>query len=384
MVLSQRMIYGINSFPILAIPCFLLVGNLMNAFGVTDRIFRFANSIVGHFYGGLGHANIVASLIFAGMSGSAVGDVASLGNIEIKAMRDKGYPIDFSAAVTGASSLIGPIIPPSIPMVFYGVLAGVSVTKLFIGGIVPGFIMALSLMVWVLYKSIKENYPKGIFSWNEVFESFRIAFFPLWIPVILIGGIWTGIFTPTEAASTAIVYVLIVGFLCREITIEKLIKVIKKTVRDTAVLLSILAVGSLYGWMIIRLRIPQKILAIFLSNVDSALLAIFILVGFFLLIGCFLSVVVSINLLVPIILPILNHYEIDLLHFGLIMVLTLMLGVLTPPFGNVLYALIRVANIPFERLVKALIPSMIPILITIILIILFPKLVLFLPSLIGQ
>lgn len=380
-VIAQRLIYGVNNFPILAIPCFLLVGKLMNELGVTDRIFRFANSLVGHLHGGLGHANIMASLIFSGMSGSAAGDVCALGAVEIKAMRDAGYPLGFSSAVTASSSLVGPIIPPSIPMVFYGVLAGVSVTSLFIGGIIPGLLMCLSLMVWVYLVSKKHNYPKGQLRWREIWDSFREAFFPLWTPVILIGGIWTGVFTPTEAAAAAIVYVMAVGFAYGDLSFAKLNLVLRQTVRETAVLLFILACGSLYGWMIVRLRVPHLLLDFFLSTFTSPLLVTFVLVVFFLLIGCFLTVVVAINITVPIIIPILPQYGIDPLHFGLIMVLTLMIGVLTPPFGNVLYAMIMITGMPFEKMVRAIMPSIIPILVVLLLIILFPPLVTYLPSL---
>jgi len=380
-VIAQRLIYGINNFPILAIPCFLLVGRLMNELGVTDRIFRFANSLVGHLFGGLGHANVVASLIFAGMSGSAVGDAVALGAVEIKAMKDAGYPVGFSAAVTASSSLIGPIIPPSIPMVFYGILAGVSVGSLFIGGIIPGLLMSLSLMIWVYWKSKRNNYPKGQLSLKEIWESFKKAFFPLWTPIILIGGIWTGIFTPTEAAAAAIVYVLIMGIAYGGLTVSTFLHVLRQTVRETSVLLFILACGSLYGWMIVRLRVPYVLLKFFLATFSSPWVVICVLVIFFLIIGCFLSVVVSINIMVPIIAPILPQYGIDPLYFGVVMILTLMIGVLTPPFGNVLYALVMIADIPFDRMVRALMPAIAPIIVVLVLLIIFPSLITFLPSL---
>ncbi|MTI59808.1 MAG: TRAP transporter large permease [Firmicutes bacterium] len=380
LVLSQRMLYGINKFPTLAIPCFLLVGNLMNTVGISQRIFRFANKLVGHLYGGLAHANVIASIIFAGMSGSAVGDAAGLGTVEIEAMKDAGYPGDFSAAITGSSSMIGPIIPPSVPMVFYGILAGVSVTRLFIGGIIPGLLMGVGMMIWIRYQAKKHSYPREEFDREALWESFKKAFFPLWTPIILVGGIWTGIFTPTEAAAVAVLYVLILGFAYNKLTTKILLNVFNKTVRDTSVLLFILAVGFLYGWMIVRLRIPNTILNFFVSHISSPTAAMFILVGFFLVLGCFLSVVVTINITVPILLPIIAYYGIDPLHFGIIMIVTLMLGVLTPPFGNVLYVLLRVSGVPFGKLVKKTFSSAIPVLIVILLLMLFPKIVMFLPS----
>ena len=379
--IAQRLVFGINSFPILAIPCFLLVGKLMNTVGVTERIFRFASSLVGHFHGGLGHANVVASLIFSGMSGSAVGDIVAMGPIELKAMKDAGFPHRFSVAITAASSLIGPIIPPSIPMVFYGVLAGVSIGSLFIGGIIPGLLMALSLMVWVYWKAKREHYPKSEFKAAEIWDSFKGAFVPLWTPVILIGGIWIGVFTPTEAAAAAIVYVAGMGIANRSLTLSRFVPVLRETVRDTAVLLFILACGSLYGWMIVRLRVPYVVLDFFISTVSSPLMVICILVLFCLVMGCFLSVVVIINITVPIITPILAQYGIDPLYFGLIMIVTLMIGVLTPPFGNVLFAIIMISGLPFEEVVKAILPPIIPILVVVVLLILFPPLTTFLPSL---
>ena len=379
--IAQRLIYGINNFPTLAIPCFLLVGRLMNEAGVTDRIFRFANSLVGHLHGGLGHANVVASMIFSGMSGSAVGDVVALGPLEMKAMTDAGFPRKFSAGVTAASSLIGPIIPPSIPMVFYGVLASVSVGSLFIGGIIPGFLMGLSLMAWVYVKARKHHYPRGRFQWMEVWESFKEALVPLLTPVILVGGIWTGVFTPTEAAAVAIVYVVIMGAAFGRLTCAIFMNALRQTVRETSILLFILACGSLYGWMIVRLRVPHVLLDLFVSTISSPMPAGLVLLGLFLLLGCFLSVVVIIQITVPMIMPILSQYGIDPLYFGVVAIVTLMIGVLTPPFGNVLYGMILITKMPFDEMVRAIIPPVVPILIVLVLLILYPPLITFLPTL---
>lgn len=379
--IAQRLVFGINNFPILAIPCFLLAGKLMNEAGITVAIFRFANSLVGHLPGGLGHANVVASVIFSGMSGSAIGDIVAMGPVEIRAMREAGFPHKFSVAITAASSLIGPIIPPSIPMVFYGVLAGVSIGSLFIGGIIPGLLMAASLMVWVYIQAKRHNYPQGAFAWTETWESFKAALVPLGTPVILIGGIWVGVFTPTEAAAAAVLYVIIMGMLHRTLTVGRFIPIVRETVRETAMLLFILACGSLYGWVMVRLRVPYTILDFFISTISSPMMVIIILVLFFLLMGCFLSVVVIINITVPIITPILAQYGIDPLYFGLVAIVTLMIGVLTPPFGNVLFALTLISGLSFEDVVKAILPPIIPILVVVVLLILFPPLSTFLPKL---
>jgi tripartite ATP-independent transporter DctM subunit len=379
--IAQRVIYGINNFPTLAIPCFLLVGRLMNEVGVTNRIFRFANSIVGHFHGGLGHANVVASMIFSGMSGSAIGDIVALGPLEMKAMTDAGFPRKFSAGITAASSLIGPIIPPSIPMVFWGVLASVSIGSLFIGGIIPGFLMGLSLMAWVYVKAKKHRYPKGEFRWMEIWDSFKEAFVPLLTPVILIGGIWTGVFTPTEAAAVAIVYVVIMGVAYGRLTISIFMDALRDTVRETSILLFILACGSLYGWMLVRLRVPHMLLDLFVSTISSPFLVVLVLLTLFLILGCFLSVVVIIQITVPMITPILAQYGIDPLYFAVIGIVTLMIGVLTPPFGNVLYGMILITKMPFDEMVRAIMPPVIPILVVLALLIMFPPLITFLPSL---
>jgi tripartite ATP-independent transporter DctM subunit len=236
-------------------------------------------------------------------------------------------------------------------------------------------------MVWVYVKAKKYQYPRGQFRVGEVWESFKEAFVPLLTPVILIGGIWTGVFTPTEAAAVAIVYVVIMGVAYGRLTFSIFMDVLRQTVRETSVLLFILACGSLYGWMIVRLRVPHVLLELFLSTISSPLLVILVLVALFLLLGCFLSVVVVINITVPMITPILSQYGIDPLYFGVVMIVTLMIGVLTPPFGNVLYGMIMITKMPFDEMVRAIMPPVIPILVVLALLILFPPLITFLPSL---
>ena len=224
-LIAQMLVYGINNFPILAVPLFMLAGAIMNLGGVSARIFEFAESLVGHIRGGLAHVNVLASFIFSGMSGAAAADAAGLGQIEIKAMTDAGYDRDFSCAVTAASSTIGPIVPPSVPLVLYGVLASASVSRLFIGGIIPGVLMVIALMALCAIISKKRNYPKGKnFSISNVWFTLRRAFFPIMTPVIIIGGIWSGVFTPTEAAAVAALYALILGILFKEIKFKALVR----------------------------------------------------------------------------------------------------------------------------------------------------------------
>ncbi len=385
-ILAQRMVYGVNSFPLLAIPFFLLAGRLMNTAGITDRIFNFCNVLIGHVRGGLGHVNILASMIFAGMSGSAVSDAVGLGQIEIKAMKDQGYDPDFAAAVTAASATIGPIIPPSIPMVLYGVLGNVSVGALFIGGIIPGVLMGIFMMITVSIIAKKKGYPiQKRAEFISILKASGKAIFPLLCPVILIGGIWSGIFTPTEAAAVAVLYSLFLGMvLYRELSWQSLLKVLREALDDTCVILFIIAAASVYGWLLARYQIPSGIAEKILSITTDPWIILLLINGFLLIVGCFLESLAAINILTPILLPLVMKVGIDPLHFGLIMVLNLMIGLLTPPVGMVLYAVQRVADVPFARLQRSLLVFFIPLIAVLLLITLYPPLVTWLPSLVWK
>jgi tripartite ATP-independent transporter DctM subunit len=377
----QRLTMTADSFPLLAAPFFILMGNFMNTAGVTRRIFNFANCLVGHIKGGLGHANVVASMIFAGMSGAAVADAAGLGTIEIEAMKEGGYDVDFSAAITAASSTIGPIIPPSLPMIIYGVLANTSVGGLFIGGIVPGALMALSLMVYVYIYARNKNYPHHPFpKFREFFKAFQEAFLSLLTPVILLGGIFSGIFTPTEAAAVAAFYALLLGFFYRELKLADLPGIILHTIETNAVVMALVMTASLFGWVITRAQVPQM-MGKFLIGISTNPLVILLILDLFLLfVGCFMEAIAAQMILIPILLPVVLRLGISPIHFGVIMVLNLMIGTLTPPIGVVLYVTARVADISFERIAKTTFPFLIPLLVVLLLITIFPKLVLFLPS----
>ncbi len=381
-MIAQRMVYGVNSFPLLAIPFFLLAGRLANATGLTERIFRFCNALVGHVRGGLGHVNILAAMIFAGMTGSAVSEAVGLGTIEIKAMTDEGYDVEFSAAVTAAASTIGPIIPPSIPMVLYGVLGSVSVSALFIGGIIPGVMMGLFLMGTVFFVARRRNYPvRKRAGFREILSATGVAVFALLSPIILIGGIWTGIFTPTEAAAVAVIYTLCLGiFLYRTIQLHQLIKVLREALDDSCVILFIIAAASVYGWLLARYQIPPMIAEKFLAISRNPLVILLIINGFLLIVGCFMESLAAINILTPILLPLAISLGIDPVHFGVVMVLNLMIGLLTPPVGMCLYAIQRVANISFERLTRAIFIYIVALLAVLLLITVFPPLVTWLPS----
>lgn len=382
-LIAQMLVYGVNNFTILAIPLFILTGALMNTGGISRRIFDFADSLVGHIRGGLAHVNVLASFIFSGMSGAAAADVAGLGQIEIKAMEDAGYDKDFSCAVTGASATIGPIVPPSIPLVLYGVLACTSVTRLFIGGLIPGILMAITLMIHCSIIAKKRKYPKGEqFRLNHLIKSFKRAFLPLLTPVIIIGGIWTGIFTPTEAAGVAALYAAVLGiFIYKEVKLKNLIFLFRNVAMTSVAILFILACAKIYNMALTRTQVPELVTNFLFSITENRLVMLLLLNLVLFIFGCFMSTAATLTLLVPLFAPLLPKFGIDLTHFGVVMVLNLMIGQLTPPFGIVLYVLMKVGNISFDKLVKALVPFYIPIFIVLVMIILFPSLVTFLPNL---
>lgn len=385
-LLAVRLLHGANSFSILAVPLFLLAANIMNACGVTDRIFKFANCLVGHFRGGLGHVNVLASMIFAGMSGTAVADAAGLGSIEIKAMREAGYDLEFSTGITGASSVLGPIIPPSVAMVIYGWLSGVSVAGLFIGGILPGIFMGLAMMVqtyfYAMWRPDKIPPPQPRATLKEIAYETKHGVWALFTPVIIIGGMWSGIFTPTEAGAVAAFYALLVGFcIYRTLSGKKLLNVLRETTEFSGTILLIICFAMIYAWLLTRLRIPAILAEMMMGMTSNPTLLLFLMLLFFTLIGCFMSVLEAITIFTPIMVPMIIKFGIDPLFFGVFMVITLSVGVLTPPFGNVIYVLVRVSGLSFEKVVKSVLPFFISIYLVIILLILFPQLTTYLPSL---
>ena len=381
MLMPQRLVAGANSFVLLAIPFFILASNIMNTGGVTDRIFNFANKAVGWVPGGLGHANILASVIFAGMSGSAVADAAGLGKIEIKAMKDAGYDEGFSAAVTGASSIIGPIIPPSIPCVLYGVAASVSIGRLFVGGAIPGVIMALCLAIMVYVEAKRDNYPR------EKWEGFRVlaaslgrSALSLLTPVIILVGCFTGIVTPTEAAMLAIVYSLFLAFVYKEMTLRQFKQVLLDSIRSTVPTLAILCAAQAFGWVMANEQIPQKVLEVFVSVIHTKTAALILVNIFLLIVGCFMEAGAAILILVPVLLPIMQSFGVDPVHFGIIMVLNLMIGLITPPVGLVLYILQNITNMPFAYIVKRIAPYLLALIVALAIVSFVPPLVTWLPA----
>lgn len=383
-VMVQRMVTGLDSFVLLAIPLFILTGNLMNAGGITDRLFSFARGLVGHFRGGLGQANIIASMIFSGMSGSAVADAGGLGAIEIKAMNDQGYPKGFSGAVTIASSVIGPVIPPSIPMVLYGALANVSVGRLFMGGIIPGILVGISLMILVYMMSVKHNYPRDKrISFKEFLIRFEKAFLAALTPVIILGGIISGIFTPTEAAAVAAIYAFALSFFVyRTIKIKDIPKILLDSMITTAVVTFIISNASSFSYLLILGDISDKLLNALTAITMNRYVMLMILNIVLLFFGCVMEAGVALILLVPILVPLLNIVGIDLVHFGVVITLNLMIGVATPPIGMSLFVVSHISDMKVEDLMRSILPFLIPLIIVLFIITYIPILVTWIPNLV--
>jgi TRAP-type C4-dicarboxylate transport system permease large subunit len=424
-VVIHRMVSGIDSFPLLAVPFFILAGNLMNNAGITNRIYNYALALVGWLKGGLGHVNVVGSVVFAGMSGTAIADAAGLGTIEIKAMKDHGYDTEFAVGVTAASATLGPIIPPSLPFVIYGMMANVSVGALFLAGILPGVLMALLMMLTVAYFAHKNGWGGDIkFEWPRVIKAlgetamviawpvllwalitkgglpaqptvvvglaalfaadkvFKFqAVLPIMTPVLLIGGMTTGIFTPTEGAIAACLWAMVLGFAWyRTLNWKMFVKVCLDTVETTATVLFIVAAASIFGWMLTATGVTSAISQWVLGFTKEAWVFLLLANLLMLFVGCFLEPTAAITILVPILVPICQQLGIDLVHFGLVMVLNLMIGLLHPPMGMVLFVLARVAKLSVERTTIAILPWLVPLLLSLAFITYMPKAVLWLPK----
>ncbi len=381
-VVIHRMYGGIDSFPLLAVPFFILAGNLMNSAGITNRIYNFALALVGWLKGGLGHVNIVGSMIFAGMSGTAIADAAGLGTIEIKAMQDHGYPLDFSVGVTAASATLGPIIPPSLPFVIYGMMAGVSIGQLFLAGVIPGIVMGVFMMATVTWYAHRRDYGRdATFSWSALARTGADAFLAMMTPVILLGGMTFGVFTPTEGAIIASAYALLLGLAWyRTLNLRMLAKISMDTIETTATVLFIVAAASIFGWLLTVTRVTDAVAVWVLSFTHAPWVFLLLANVLMLVVGCFLEPVAAITLLVPILVPICQKLGIDLVHFGLVMVLNLMIGLLHPPLGTVLFVLSRTAKLSVERTTMAILPWLVPLFAALIVCTYIPEIVLWLPK----
>jgi len=383
-MVPQRMYAGTTSFTLLAIPFFILAGNLMNTGGITQRLVRFAQCLVGHIRGGLGHVTVVTNMIMAGMSGSAVADATGTGAVLIPAMERAGYPRKFSAALVGAASTIGPVIPPSIPFVIFGSMTGTSVGRLFLGGFVPGVLMGVFLMVTVAIIAGRRGYPRERrASLRELLVS-TLQAAPAWgAPVIIIGGILAGLFTPTEAAAVASVYALVLGMLVyREITLADLPRILWETVRNTVQVMFIISAASVFGWVLIQQRIPTMIVEGLMALTGQRWVLLLIVNAILLILGCFMEGIAIMLLTIPVFMPLVARVGMDPVHFGVMMTLNLMIGLLTPPVGMCLYAVSSISQVPLWPLAKELWPYIVALLACLALITYIPGLVVWFPNLV--
>ena len=382
-VMAQRVYNGTTSFTMLAIPFFILAGNLMNTGGITDRIFNFAKACVGHWPGGLGQVNIVSSVIFSGMSGAAVADAAGLGMIEMKAMYDAGFPHRFSAGITAGSSTIGPVIPPSIAFVVYSSCATeASVSKLFAAGFIPGFMMAIAMSIWVYYTSIKNKYPvEPKMPWKVRWQYFVKAIPSLMTIVIIVGGIWSGWFTATEASIVACFYALILSCVVyREVKFRDLFGIIYNSIVTSCKTLFIIAIANFLAYFMTHQRVPNQVIDGMLAITDNNVVLLLMIIFILLILGMFLEGTAVILIVAPIFLPIIAQMGMGQLQFGVIMVLASMIGLLTPPVGMSLYAVSSVTDVPMLELSKEVIPYVIGILFVLMLCAFIPPLCTWLPS----
>lgn len=383
LLIAQRLSNVLDSFPLLAIPLFILAAEIMNHSGATRKIFRLASVMVGHVTGGLGHVNILASMLFSGMSGSAVADASGLGLIEIKAMDEEGYDRPFSAAVTAASSTIGPIIPPSVPMVIYGVISGASIGALFMGGIIPGVIMGLGMMVIVYFISRKKHthIKKSRPSFKEVVQAHVDALPSLLLPVLILGGIWGGMFSPTEAAAVAVFYSLILGlFIHKELEWKKIPEILMTSGKTTASIMVIVAAAGLYGWLVSTEQIPQLVRDMLLGVSENPTVILLIINFILLIMGMFMELIAILTITVPVFLPVAVAIGLDPVYFGVIVVLNLMIGFLTPPFGLNVFIMQKVSGVPFYEIIRELVPFLIVLVLTLLLMVFFPNLIMSIPN----
>ncbi len=385
-VVAQRMFNGLDSFPFMAIPFFILAGELMNTGGITKRLVTFSETLVGHMKGGLAHVNIITSMFFAGITGSAIADTSAIGSMLIPAMEKEGYDADFSAAVTASASVMGPIIPPSIPFVIFSLLSGTSVAALFLAGVIPGVLLAAGLMLVTYIIARKRNYPKrpGFPSIRAILRAFVPALIPLMMPLIILGGILGGIVTATEASGIAVVYGLVIGFLVyRNISLRQLLDIFLSTAKTVGIVFLVIACSNVFNWMLTVAQVPQTITSFVSQSFGSRallLLAINIVLLFF---GTFMEGTAAMIITVPILMQMTGIFGINPVMLGAIVVLNLMIGLITPPVGLCLFVACGIAKITLEKLVKAIWPFLVVEVVVLFLVTYIEPISLFLPRLFG-
>lgn len=383
--LIQRMVASLNSFPLLAVPLFIMAAQLMNSSGITERLFEFAKLLVGRMKGGLAQVNIVASLIFSGISGAALADVGGLGNIEIEAMDKQNYPRESSAAVTAASAVIGPIFPPSIPLIIYGAAAETSSMRLLIAGILPALVIAAALMLQVGFFARKYNYPRGVegkIAKKELVTIIKRGLPSMLMPLIMMVGMLSGYFSPTEVAAIAVAYAIILSLIYRELTFASFIKTCKETLQSTASVLFVVSSAAIFAWVLTVEQLPQQASAMMLGISDNPVVLLILANIILLIAGMFLESTAAIMILTPILLPPLVASGVDPVHFGLVMVFNLMIGMITPPVGMSVYMLSPIVNLPVGRVFKAVLPYLTSLLCALVVLTYIPQISLWLPNMI--
>jgi tripartite ATP-independent transporter DctM subunit len=381
----QQAIRGVNSFPLLAIPFFMLVGEVMSSGGIARRLVNFASALVGFIAGGLGQVNVAASMFFGGISGSAVADTSAIGGMMIPSMREQGYTAAHATSITVSSAVIGIIIPPSIPMILYGIVTETSISRLFIGGLIPGIVVALALMVTTFITAKRHHAGQTQpFSLRKLWVSFREALLGLLLPVIIVGGILLGVFTATEAAIAALFYALFISlFVYREIGVKDLWGMMVRTTRLTGMVLFLLAMAMVVAWLLTTALVPQTLAATVSQISTNPYVILFVLGGLLLLVGVVMDLTPAMVILAPIMVPIVEAVGVDPVYFGVLMAFILGIGLVTPPVGTVLYVGSAIGGVSMEQLVRGMIPFYITLLIVLVLLILFPQLILWLPYATG-
>jgi tripartite ATP-independent transporter DctM subunit len=383
-LIAQRTLYALDSFPLVAVPVFLFVGSLMNSAGISRYIYQFADTATGRLPGGLAQVNIFGSLIFAGMSGSALADIGGLGRIEIDAMRNKGFTAEFASAVTSASAIIGPIFPPSIPLIIYGTVTGVSVIQLLLGGILPGLLCVLMLMLMTAWLAIRRGYPRAE-RWptrSELWRDFKPAFPAIVAPVILIAGMLAGFFTPTEIAAVTVLYAMLISSLFyRELTWNGVLDAAFETIRASAGILLIVAVAALFGWILSVEQVPQALTKAMLAISTNPYILLLIVNLLLILVGMFLDSTTAILVIAPIIAKPLIAAGVDPVHLGMVVVFNLMVGLLTPPMGLALFLVADIAKVSMKDVLKEMLPYYLPLGITLLLITYVPGFTTWIPRL---
>ena len=383
-MMAQRTLYALDSFPLVAVPVFLFVGSLMNSAGISKHIYRFADTAVGRLPGGLAQVNIFGSLVFAGMSGSALADIGGIGRIEIDAMKSKGFNPAFASAVTSASAIVGPIFPPSIPLILYGTVTGVSVIQLLLGGILPALLCVAALMLMTAWLSVRRGYPRADRwpGWARLWADMLPALPALMAPIILIGGMLLGWFTPTEIAAVTVVYALLISSLFyRELTWAKLIGAALETLRASSAILLIVAVAALFGWVLSVEQVPQAMTKVMLSISTEPWVLLLLVNVLLLVVGMFLDSATAILVIAPIIAKPLMAAGVDPVHLGMVVIFNLMIGLLTPPMGLALFLVADIAKVRMQDVLREMLPFYVPLVVTLLLITFVPAITLWLPRL---